>query len=87
MIRYKASIYPSKIKKIEIERESEHCVWIKGERGRKVKRTSVYGYFHNHGMAKMFLQTIARDRVDDCKVRLGHAERELEKVNELGEGL
>ena len=74
------SVYP-KIIEVEVERQSEKCVWINGRRNLKV---SEYMRYHETWEdAWSFLMKAARRKVDSARGNLERAEKNLKAIEDL----
>lgn len=83
MIKYRAASGWAKIEAVEVERETECFVWIKGRRNSK--KTEYYNYFDSFNEAKSALLKNAVRALETAKKRVGFAEEELIKIEELKE--
>jgi len=78
MKKYLARPYGKLIWPVEVERETEKCVWIGGRRS--AKRTSRVGYFDTFKDAKAFLLRMATHdyeiaryyRLERCRAFIGN---------------
>jgi hypothetical protein len=77
--------YPSgeKIVKVEAERETEKCVWIKGSRCSK--RTEHESYFDTWADAKSFLLGNAANRLQSARRHLEGAQGDYGNIKGLKE--
>ena len=67
-IKYRACPYYPFIEKVEIEKETGHCVWIKG---RRINKTSeLYSFFNTWDDAKSNLLERAERKVRSARIRL-----------------
>lgn len=71
----------AKIKPVEIDRETESSVWV---RGRRRAKDSEYETFHNSwAEARSHLIESAKDKVALAKMRLEHHESNLKELEAL----
>ena len=84
MIKYRTGGWGKKlIVNVEIERETESSVLIKGRRN--AKRTEYYNYFDTWAAAKKFLLTVAEEKVARIRLNLERANDELRIIEGLKE--
>jgi len=69
------------IEQVEVEKETEASVWIKGRRN--AKRTEYYNYFDTWDEAKLYLLTVAEAKVAAIRLNLERANGELGNINGL----
>ena len=81
---YKYKQWLGEIRKVEIKRESEHSVWLKGGR-REKKRTNYQNYFDTWEEAMDHIIGAAFKKVCHYQYLLQKAEVELEKAHALEE--
>lgn len=73
----------SEIIKVEIERETDSSVWIRGHR--QGKNTESHQYLDTWKEAEFLLREQAEGYLDTCKNRLKDAEEILSEIKELRE--
>ena len=71
------------IEKVEVERETEHSVWIDGRK--LAKMSSYYSFFKTFEEAKKFLLKNADNRIEIAKSELVRYEDEKRKIEALCE--
>lgn len=71
----------ARIDEVEIERETEHSVWIGGHR--HVKHTSSTNYFNTFEKAHKELMKVAEQKVSSAKYQLDQAKGYLGNVKGL----
>lgn len=86
MIKYLASGYfCNTIKPVEIIKENDKSVWIKGERIRHQKTSSNEKYCDTWQEAKEYLIEKKNGQILDAKRRLEYLTADLEKINAMEE--
>lgn len=84
IVKFKAApafSWSRKIERVEVERESDSSVWIKGRRHSK---TADYAsYFDTWALAREALRTAATIKVDLAQRRLAEAQAELAAIEAL----
>lgn len=73
----------SEIIKVEIERETDSSVWIRGHR--QGKNTESHQYLDTWKEGESILKERAESYLDTCKNRLKDAEQTLAEIKELRE--
>jgi len=81
MIKYKTDGWNSLIERIEVERETDSSVWIKGRRC--AKASSYNNYFDKWDQAKDYLLKGALRNRDNKRHQLDRADKELKKIKAL----
>lgn len=75
------------IEKVEVERETEKCVWVKrwGSQtaSRRNKMSDYECYFDSFDEAKAYLVDAAKRKVTAAEARLQSLKAELKKANDL----
>lgn len=64
------------IKKIEIERESDNSIWIKGRRSNKLSSWGS-GYFPTYNEARQYLISEQQKKIDSAKSTLIYQEENM----------
>ena len=83
MKKFMAETYAHSIKPVEVERETDSCIWIKGRRHSK---TGYYeSYFNTFLEAKKHLLAKAQQKVDVHQWELDQAKKKLAEVSALRE--
>lgn len=84
MIKYRTGYWGrSKIEAIEIEKETEKCVWVNGSR---MSKHSDYCIFHDSwDKAKEFLLARAEQKLHSARSLLQYAQDELGNIKGLKE--
>lgn len=76
--KYIACLMWQEIKLVEIEKESDSCVWVQGRR--KLKKSDYESYHDTEERAKECLIDDAESKVDSAERALIHAKAKLEKA-------
>jgi len=71
-IKYKVDDYDVSIREVEVERETDHSVWINGNRSQKI--SSWCKYYDDYESAFKYLDKFHSDKLDLAKRRLESAE-------------
>jgi hypothetical protein len=77
------------IEEVEVERETELCVWVwvtrwgGRELARAAKRSSYENYFDTWDEARDFLRDARQSRLDSARDAVTSAERALAEINAL----
>lgn len=78
-----SSIYSHSIKKVEIERETEASVWIKGRR--QVKSSGYHSFFNTFEEAKAHLLEEAQAKCNAAKKNYERQQKLVESIRNLKE--
>jgi len=81
MIKYMTGRFPKAIESVEIERETESSVWIKGSRRNKI--LGRHRYYDTWAEAKKYLIDKTSFKVRNCQLSLDSAKHELSKLLQL----
>ena len=91
MKKYKTSRWDNEIEEIEIARETEHSIWIKGERWGgsyecRCKKATKWDIYHNTWRAAYacLLDRLTRN-VESAKDQLEECEQDLREIQVLKE--
>ena len=95
MIKYKTTGYPStpdaKIKKMEVEKETTKCIWIKGHSGSKAVRSNKHSgyenYFDTWQEAHKYILELAEKKVESIRYQLNQANGLLGNIKGMKEEL
>ena len=83
MNKFKASPWNTTIQQVEVERETEHCVWI---RGRKNTKNSDFASYHDSwNEAKAFILAEAEDKAASLRRQLDIANSKIENIKGMKE--
>ena len=80
MIMYKTGGYKELIQEVEVERSTEHMVWVNGMQSSKISR--YHRFFDNKDEAKEYLIKEFNGQIATAKSIIKSAELQLKKVNE-----
>ena len=84
MIKYKVSHYwRPEVEKVEIEKETDSSVWIKGRRG--AKETQYHAFFDTFAEAKAFLIDVFEKKAQAVRSQLETANGHLGNAKGLKE--
>lgn len=83
IIRYMTGGWDKEIETKEVERETEKCVWIGGNR--HLKWTSWHKYHDTWEDAKDYLLCVAKRKVESHEGQLVSAKESLSKIEKLEE--
>ena len=87
MIKYKTEGWRGTpdpgIKILECERETEHCIWVKGRRYLKI--TENERYFDTWEEAHEYILALANKKVEGVRLQLGRAKDILRNIKGLKE--
>ena len=81
MIKYKTGGWQVKIKEVEVDKETEKCVWIRGRRNSKL--SSYESYFDSFSDAKVFLINRKERRISKLQSSLDIVKKELAEIVDL----
>lgn len=81
--KYHAMEYLNKIEKVEIEKETDKFVIIKGRRSQKISENE--GYFNSFEEARMFLFNYAKIKIDVYNAQVEYYRKRLHEVFVLEE--
>ena len=81
MIKYKCNNWEVKITKVEVERETDKCVWINGRRNSK--ESEYDNFFDTFEEAKEFIIGFGERKVAQAKKRLERANEYLSLANQM----
>ena len=81
--KFKAVTWSLDIESVEIERETDKSVWLKGRRGRELKVCDSVGYFDKWEDAKTFLVNIANQKAQDAQRRADYYKKEYDKFKAI----
>lgn len=82
--RYLTTSYWNDIRTVEVERETEKCVWVKGRR--QHRRSRYDNYFDTYDQARQFLIDEAQTRLAQAEQKVAQRRALLETVQALEEG-
>jgi hypothetical protein len=80
-IKYRTSKYSVEIKEVEVERETDHSVWVKGNRS--AKHSDWHQYHETYNEAFNFLDCRYTQKLSAAESRLDTAKNEYSAVQEL----
>ena len=86
---YKTGDYREKIKKVEVEKETEHCVYVKNEYNGKFERcnkiSNCYVFFKTFIEAKEYLENKKNNKIVYLEKQLSDHRKELSEIINLQE--
>ncbi len=81
IVKYVTRSYePSRISRLEIERESADCIWLKN--GRRRNKQGQFSQVHDSfEAARTYLRDQAQQKIDDAKETIAHWHNVLGRIN------
>ena len=83
MVKYRTSNFSTSIERVEVERETEHSVWVGGSReGRWTSYRKYHDTWHN---AHAYLRDKATLRLESCQRNVEYARKALADISAMTE--